>query len=150
MFQVNLKLKFLFFLCLWILCATLMLKGGFLRGFCCFPIEGQGGFLGDIIRNPFRILLSTVVYAILLGVPVTIPLYISKCFVKMRFYKIYKLFWWITGLVFANLYLLLFNVEPHSGQYIFYVLFVLCLMAIVLIPTLVPAAYQNKTGKQQA
>ncbi|NOT85443.1 MAG: hypothetical protein HOP02_11840 [Methylococcaceae bacterium] len=111
---------------------------------CDLYRHGPSGFMGDLISGTPRKAAVIVVYAILLGVLVTIPLYFAKYFENPRTYKFYKLFWWGVSLIFGNLSLLLLNVDPHSGQYDAYILWLLILVMIILIPTLAPAAYQNK------
>ena len=113
---------------------------------CGFPIRGFSNLhMGvDILNGFFRIFASIVVYAILLTVLTTIPFYIKKSFENITLYKYYKLFWWVASLVFANLLLLLFNVEPTlPTQNEEYISFMLALIIAILLPTLLPATYQH-------
>ena len=126
-------------LCFLILC-FLCLSG------CEFPIKGFHSDLpsNDLITGSFRILASIVVYVILLSVLATIPLFINKSFKITKIYRLYKLFWLVASLVFSNLLLLLFNVEPTSPiENEEYMSFMFVLVIAVLLPTLLPAIYQN-------
>ncbi len=128
---IEIKIK----LCLLVLCSV------YLSG-CSFPIVGisnlsMGG--SNLINgSSLRITFSIVVYAILLSILATIPLFIIKSFESSTVYKYYKLFWCIASFIFANLFLLLLNIGPDL-QYFSYMLI---LILLVLILTLLPAAYQ--------
>jgi len=95
----------------------------------------------NLISGYFRIFASIVQYFILLSVLATIPLYIKKSFQNPQIYSYYKLYWWVASIIFANIGLLLYHVQPSlkNEEYWF---FMICLIIIILLPTLLPAAYQ--------
>jgi len=95
----------------------------------------------NLISGNFRIFVSIVQYTIVLSVLVTIPLYVKKLFQNPKIYSYYKVYWWVASIIFANFGLLLFDVEPSlkNEEYWF---FMICLVIIILLPTLLPAAYQ--------
>lgn len=109
---------------------------------CGFPIRGFFGQMNAPDDDPFRIFASIVIYTILLAVLATIPLYIKKSFKNPRVYRKYRLFWWIASLIFANLSLLIFNIEPIQYKEGYWVSMLL-LVAVILLPTLIPATYQH-------
>jgi len=90
------------------------------------------------------IFYSLVIYVIWLGVLATIPLNIKGIFTGPQQYKYYKLFWWITSLAYANLFLwvLGFVLTGKVGELVFYCLYMITLVIVMLLPTLLPAAYQ--------
>lgn len=93
-----------------------------------------------------RIILSSVWYALLIGMLATLPLYLKKCFENTRFYENYKLFWYGGAVVFQALLTMLSGITTslfvfhESMALMYYEVFSVIILAI----TLLPAYYQHK------
>jgi hypothetical protein len=126
----------------------LLILSCFVLSACGFPIHSRYSDMPgtNLISGSFRVIASVVQYSILFGILATIPLYIKKFFENPMSYGYYKVFWWVASIVFANIGLLLFDVEP-TIQNQGYWFFMICLIVIILIPTLLPAAYQFHKNK---
>lgn len=122
-----------------------------------FPISSCGSReWGDYFFSlPYsvRVILTLLLYAVLLGVIATIPLYIKGCFEDSVFYSRYKIRWCIIGVIlFPSFVSLLFGVTPLQGRFIDNYknfLFLLTLVITILSVTLIPAVYQNNKAKSK-
>ncbi len=93
----------------------------------------------ELIMGHLRVFYSIVVYAILLSLLATIPLYIKKSFENKVLYQYYVLYWLLASLIFATLFLSLLGFEPSMRSYIYHALY---LSLDILLPALLPAFYQ--------
>lgn len=119
---------------------ALPISGFLLTGFPIIDVYASQRMEGELITDSHRVFSSVVVYAILLSLFATIPLYIKKSFENKTLYQYYVLYWLLTSLIFATLFLLLVGIVPSMYGYTNRAL---CLMLDVLLPALLPAFYQH-------
>lgn len=127
----------IFFFYLWMISLSLI--------YAKFPIEPFSmGIAGNkyFFSHEEAMLRSIFWYGTLVGVFLTLPLYLSKKFQTPLFYKCYKYFWMVVASLFSLITIQFMNDNLLFNSCVFFTFFL-----STLALTLGPAFYQNRLSK---